>query len=112
LGFELIEDRTARTISAIKKAIMESVRKNSGKKIKLSVLVAEVINKDYSSLSNLFSSVEGITIEQLAILQKIEFVKELLVYDEAARSYIILSQNSLHLSPRDCRIFIWLSFRL
>jgi AraC-like DNA-binding protein len=46
-------------------------------------------------LSNLFSSVEGITIEQFSILQKIEYVKELLVYDELSLSEIA---HKLHYS--------------
>ncbi len=95
LGFELIKDRTARTISEIKKVTIESVRGNSTKKLKLSVEVSEALNKDYNSLSNLFSSVEGITIEQFVILQKIEFVKELLVYDELTLSEIA---HKLHYS--------------
>ncbi len=88
LGFELIEDRTARIISKIKKVVMESVREESNKKIKLSAEVSEALSKDYNSLSNIFSSVEGTTIEQFATLQKIEFVKELLVYDELSLSEI------------------------
>ena len=88
LGFELIEDRTARSISKIKKVVLESVRGGLNKKFKLSAEVSEALNKDYNSLSNIFSSVEGITIEQYTILQKIEFVKELLVYDELSLSEI------------------------
>ena len=88
LGFELIEDRNGRIISKIKKVVMESVRGDSNKKLKLSAEVSESLNKDYNSLSNIFSSVEGTTIEQFAILQKTEFVKELLVYDELSLSEI------------------------
>ena len=88
LGFELIEDRTARILSKIKKVVIESVRGDLNKKLKLSAEVSDALNKDYASLSNLFSSVEGITIEQFAIRQKIEFVKELLVYDELSLSEI------------------------
>lgn len=88
LGFELIEDRTARIISKIKKVVLESVRGDLNNKFKLSTEVSEALNKDYNSLSNIFSSIEGTTIEQFAILQKIEFVKELLVYDELSLSEI------------------------
>src|SRR5689334_22041243 len=76
MGFELIEDRNARIISKIKHVVLTFVRGNSSGKRKLSVEISDALNKDYGSLSNLFSSVEGITIEQFAILQKIEFVKE------------------------------------
>jgi AraC-like DNA-binding protein len=88
LGFELIEDRNARVISKIKKVVLTYIRSDSGKKSKLSNEVSEALAKDYNSLSNLFSSVEGITIEQFTILQKIEYVKELLVYDELSLSEI------------------------
>lgn len=95
LGFELIEDRTARIISKIKKVVIESVRGDLNNKFKLSTEVSEALNKDYNSLSTIFSSVEGTTIEQFAILQKIEFVKELLVYDELSLSEIA---SKLHYS--------------
>lgn len=86
LGFELIEDRNSRVISKIKSAVLELVR--SGKKTKLSGYLSDAVLKDYNSLSTLFSSVEGITIEQYFILQKIEYVKELLAYDELSLSEI------------------------
>ena len=63
--------------------------------MKLSVQLSEALHKDYHSLSGLFSSVEGITIEHFTILQKIEFVKELLVYDELSLSEIA---DKLHYS--------------
>src|SRR5690242_2256088 len=66
LGFELIEDRNARIISKIKNIVLSYIREQPGKKSKLSVEISEVLAKDYNSLSNLFSEVEGITIEQFA----------------------------------------------
>ena len=95
LGFELIEDRNARIISKIKKVVLSYIRKESDKKSKLSVKISEALAKDYNTLSNLFSGVEGITIEHFAILQKIEYVKELLVYDEWSLSEI---SHKLHYS--------------
>jgi AraC-like DNA-binding protein len=95
VGFELIEDRNARIISKIKKIILDFVRSDALKKNKLSIEVSEALAKDYNALSNLFSSVEGITIEQFSILQKIEYVKELLVYDELSLSEIA---HKLHYS--------------
>ena len=83
LGFELIEDKTARIISRIKSAAVEFVHyseKNS--ESNFSTYLAEKLHKEYSVLSNLFSHVEGITIERYLILQKTERIKELLVYDE------------------------------
>jgi AraC-like DNA-binding protein len=55
---------------------------------KLSVLLADRLHHDYSYLSNLFSAVEGITIEKYHIAQKIERVKELLIYNELSLSEI------------------------
>ncbi len=90
LGFELIEDRTARVISSIKRAVMDYVRNGSKekKRIKFSVYLSESLNKDYNYLSNLFSSIEGTTVEHFLIGHKIERVKELLVYDELSLSEI------------------------
>jgi AraC family transcriptional regulator len=87
LGFELIEDRNSRIISRIKAAAIDLVRKKPSK-YKLSTYLSELIGKDYNSLSALFSSVEGTTIEHFLILQKIEYVKELLAYDELSLSEI------------------------
>ncbi len=87
-GFELIETRNARIISQIKKSILDWVRNEDIKKTKLSVYLAESLHKDYASLSNLFSEIESTTIEQYFIHQKIELVKELLVYDELSLTQI------------------------
>jgi AraC family transcriptional regulator len=90
LGFELIEDKTARIVNQIKKAIIEWVYQDESKnkKINFSKYLSELLHKDYASLSNLFSGVEGTTIEQHLIHQKIERVKELLVYDELSLGQI------------------------
>lgn len=89
IGFELIEDKTARTISAIKGAVLKFVREEaSNRKLKFSAFLSDQLHKDYNHLSHLFSDVEGTTIEQYLILQKIERVKELLVYDELSLSEI------------------------
>jgi AraC-like DNA-binding protein len=88
LGFELIEDRNSRIISKIKSGVIDLVRGGRGKKYKLSTYLSELVGKDYNSLSSLFSSVEGVTIEHFLIMQKIEYVKELLAYDELSLSEI------------------------
>ncbi len=92
LGFELIEDKSGRTVNAIKKTIIEYVRdqKVSKRKLKFSAFLSDRLNKDYNSLSSLFSEVEGTTIEQYLIHQKIERTKELLVYDELSLSEIAI----------------------
>jgi AraC family transcriptional regulator len=90
LGFEILEDKAARLVSAVKKAVLEFVRDPSPKsrKLKFSSYLADKLNKDYNHISNLFSSLEGTTIEQYLINQKIERVKELLVYDEFTLSEV------------------------
>jgi len=89
-GFELIDDKKSRVISRIKKIILEYVREldYSSEKIHLSDFLSQTLNADYSHLSSLFSSVEGQTIENFLIAQKIERAKELLVYDELTLSEI------------------------
>jgi AraC family transcriptional regulator len=88
LGFELIEDKNSRLISQIKTAVIDMIRGDKTRKVKLSAYLSDLLNKDYNSISSLFSDVEGITIEQFFILQKIEYVKELLAYNELSLSEI------------------------
>jgi AraC-like DNA-binding protein len=89
LGFELIDDKKSKTIEKIKAEIIKAIHQPKGKiKINFSSYLAEKIGKEYSSLSSLFSEVEGTTIEQYIIHQKIERAKELLVYNEFTLSEI------------------------
>ncbi|HEX8061460.1 MAG TPA: AraC family transcriptional regulator [Cyclobacteriaceae bacterium] len=88
LGFEVIEDKNSRVISKVKAAVIDLIRKDTSRKIKLSSYLSELLNKDYNAISSLFSQVEGTTIEHFFILQKIEYVKELLAYDELSLSEI------------------------
>lgn len=90
-GFELIEDKRVKTIESIKHAVLKLVQNDHEKnpiRVKDSEFIARDVGQDYHSLSTLFSSVEGITIEQYLILQKIERVKELLKYGEMSLSEI------------------------
>jgi len=82
--FELIDDKKSWIINRIKTLIIEYIHHDREKPdfVNISDFLAREIAYDYSYLSNLFSSVEGQTIEHFLILQKIEKVKELLVYDE------------------------------
>ncbi len=95
LGFELIEDKPAREVNKIQGLIIEWARGGESKngRIKFSSFLTEALHKDYASLSNLFTSVEGTTIEQYLIHQKIERVKELLVYDELSLGQIAEQLN-------------------
>lgn len=89
LGFEIIDDRKSRLIERIKNVIIELVHHHDNDlKTKLSDFLSERLHHDYGYLSSLFSEVEGKTIEKYFIAQKIEKVKELLVYDELTLSEI------------------------
>lgn len=94
VGFELIDDRKSRIIERIKTLIIELVHQNDGDlKINLSRFLSEQLHHDYNYISHLFSEVEGTTIEQYFIAQKVERVKELLVYDELTLSEISFRLN-------------------
>ncbi|MFB0499163.1 AraC-like DNA-binding protein [Mucilaginibacter sp. OAE612] len=89
LGFELIDDQKSRIIEQIKTLIIEHVHyAETQSPLKLSALLTSKLNYDYGYLSNLFSAVEGSTIEKYYIAQRIEKVKELLVYNELSLSEI------------------------
>lgn len=93
-GFELIDDKKSRLIGQIKSSIIELVHhQNSELKSNLSDFLVSKLHHDYTYLSNLFSEVEGTTIEKYFIAQKIEKVKELLVYDELSLSEIAFQLN-------------------
>lgn len=83
-GFELIDDKKSQLVDHIKTLIIEKIHhtEESNKAINSSDYITRETGYDYSYLSNLFSSLEGITIEKYIINQKIEKVKELLVYNE------------------------------
>jgi AraC-like DNA-binding protein len=102
LGFELLDDKKSRLIDKIKTSIIELVHgEGSLENIKLSAHIKEQINYDYNHISHLFSNTEGMTIEQYFINQKIEKIKELLIYDELSATEIAyrLGYSSLaHLS--------------
>lgn len=94
LGFELLNDKTRQVIERIKTLIIENVHYPQEKlKVNLSDYLVEDLKQDYSALSKLFSETEGITIEHFYILQKIERVKELLVYNELTLSEIAFQMN-------------------
>lgn len=94
VGFDILEDKDGKTIEKIKALIINLVQNESNElDVKLSVYLSEQLNQDYNSLSNLFSATEGKTIEKYFIHQKIEKVKELLVYDELSLSEIAFQLN-------------------
>lgn len=88
-GFELIDEPKSRLIEKIKNAIIQSVHHNHEEmKVNYSEYIEDHLHRDYAYLSSLFSEVEGTTIEKYIINQKIERVKELLVYGELTLSEI------------------------
>jgi AraC-like DNA-binding protein len=90
VGFERIDDRKAQLIESIKKKIIGMIHHAQvvDRKFNWSYVLSEELHYDYNYLSNLFSSVEGITLEHYIIAQKIERAKELLFYDELTLSGI------------------------
>lgn len=89
-GFELVDDRTAATIARIKAVVVKLVHHSGALhgRVKRSEQLAATLGRDRSTLSKLFSQVEGITIEQYFLLQRLERVKELINYDELTLSEI------------------------
>lgn len=81
LGFELLDDRRAQLVERIKTAVIELVHYDDRPlRVNLSDWIAGRTGADYGSASRLFSEMCGITVEKYFIAQKIERVKELLVY--------------------------------
>ncbi len=89
LGFEILDDQKKRIIEKVKNLLIEKVQTGALEEhFRISDYLGRKLNKDYSSISRLFSEVEGLTIEQFLILQKIEKVKEWIAYDELNLSEI------------------------
>ena len=83
MGLELLDDKRNIMVEKIKTIIIELVHYNDDQiKTNLSDYLSEKLNYNYTYLSNLFSEVKGTTIEKFYLSNKIERVKELLVYDE------------------------------
>lgn len=94
LGFDLIDDKKSKAIEKVKNLIIDLVQnKNNQLHVNLSNYLAQHLIQDYSTLSNLFTEVEGTTIEKYFINQKIEKVKELLMYDEMTLNEIAYHLN-------------------
>jgi AraC-like DNA-binding protein len=93
-GLELMDDRKAMLIEKIKNAIIEMVHHNDELiKINFSDYLSEKLKHDYTYLANLFSEVQGTTIEQFIISHKIERIKELIIYGELNITEIASKMN-------------------
>jgi AraC family transcriptional regulator len=89
-GFELVDDKHSKLIEKIKVLIIEKIHHQTEKleKFSFSKYLSNELGVNYSQLSSVFSSCEGVTIEKFIIKQKIEKVKELLTYNELTLSEI------------------------
>jgi len=104
VGFELLDDAKTQLIEKIKTLLIQKVQEeNIEEHFSIQKYLTTKIFKDYSSMSKLFSEVEGITIEQFFILQKIEKIKERLIYNEQSLGEIALNlgySSTQHLSAQ------------
>lgn len=93
-GLELMDDKRSMLIEKIKNSVIEVVHYSEEPlKTNFSDFLSKRLNHDYTYLSNLFSEVQGTTIEHFLIAHKIEKVKELLVYNELTLTEIAYKMN-------------------
>jgi len=93
-GLELMDDKRSMLIEKIKNVIIEMVHHTHEMiKVNFSDFLSEKMNHDYTYLANLFSEVQGTTIEQFIISHKIERIKELIIYDELNITEIAWKMN-------------------
>lgn len=101
-GLELIDDKKAMVIEKIKTLIIEMIHHSEKQpQINYSEYISEKLNFDYTYLSNMFSEVQGMTIQHFIIIHKIEKAKELLMYEEmnlTEISYRLNYSSVAHLS--------------
>ncbi len=95
-GFELIDDQKSQLINRLKSTIIEEIRSDQPHRKaneNFSSYLEHELDTDYTQLSKTFSSLEGRTIEKYIIAQKLEYVKELLIYNELSLSEIAWKLN-------------------
>lgn len=101
-GLELLDDSRSILVEKIKNVIIEMIHHSEeAPVINYSDFISKKLSYDYTYLSNIFSEVKGITIQQYIIVNKIERVKELLLYDElnlTEISYKLHYSSVAHLS--------------
>lgn len=82
-GLELMDDKRAVLIEKIKNVIIEMVHHTEeAMKVNFSDYLSKKLDHDYTYMANLFSEVQGSTIEHFIISHKIERIKELIIYGE------------------------------
>lgn len=103
-GLEIMDDKRAVLIEKIIHVITEMIHySEEAPKINYSKYISEKLNHNYTYLSNTFSEVKGISIQQFIIIHKIERVKELLFYDElnlAEIAFRLHYSSAAHLSSQ------------
>jgi AraC-like DNA-binding protein len=103
-GLELMDDKRAVLIQKIKNVIVELIHYSEEPlAINFSEYLSQKLNHNYTYLANLFSEVQGTTIEKFIIAHKIERVKELLVYNElnlTEIAYLMHYSSVAHLSAQ------------
>ena len=83
IGLELMDDKINILVEKVKTAIIELVHYTDHQiKMNISDYLSEKLNYNYTHLSSLFSEVKGTTIEKFYLAQKMEKVKELLIYED------------------------------
>jgi len=93
-GLELMDDKRAVLIEKIKNVIIDMVHHSDEMiKINFSDYLSDKLKHDYTYLANLFSEIQGITIEHFIINHKIERIKELIIYDELNITEIAWKMN-------------------
>jgi AraC-like DNA-binding protein len=101
-GLELLDDQRSILIEKIKNVVVEMIHYSDElPKVNYSDYISEKLGYDYTYLSNIFSEVKGITLQQFIIIHRIEKVKELLLYDElnlTEISYRLQYSSVAHLS--------------
>ncbi|MEI8204096.1 MAG: AraC family transcriptional regulator [Bacteroidota bacterium] len=94
LGLELMDNKRAVLIEKIKNAVVEMVHYTDEMiKVNFSDYLSKKLDHDYTYLANLFSEVQGTTIEQFIISHKVERIKELIIYDELNITEISFMMN-------------------
>jgi len=93
-GLELMEDPKAILVEKIVSIIVQKIHKSEDSPhINFSVYLSNYLHQDYHTLSALFSKTKGITIEHFILLHKIEYVKELIIYNQLTLTEIAYKLN-------------------
>ncbi len=92
-GLEVLDSKKSQLIDRIKDAIMEMVQTEYLPETNFSDFLSQKLKHDYTYMANIFSDVKGITIQQFIIINKIEKVKELLLYNELSLTEISNRMN-------------------